>query len=462
MSTGASADGPPSGANPLPKADNPEEPKSAPTTNETQTKTENAAPTGEKKLTNAELKAKAKAEKQARRAQAKQTKESAPPAGLATPSGPPANDTSKGGKGKAKPDGAPASSSGTPGRPTASKAPTAPVVVEPKITIPECFSHLSMARRLPYTQADKDVHPTILALGQQMATFEIDESIFRLQATLIAFKKVIEEYTTPPGSTLARHLTPHILNPQIDYLSACRPMCFSMGNAIRWLKLQVSKIDPDGSETDAKKQLCSKIDTFIQERITLADSEIIRQGANEIEDGQMILVFGHSTLVERTLLRASTLDGKKLQVIVVDDPYERKGQTLAKNLAAEGIIVSYTGDLGGLTSQVQFADQVLLGAEAMFSNGAIYGRAGTCDIAMAAQDFSKKVVVLCESINITERVAIDSLTHNEIDPDRCTSAAFRLLYDTTLSEHVTTVVTEILGIGSSSVSHILRKLEDSN
>ena len=40
------------------------------------------------------------------------------------------------------------------------------------------------------TQADKDVHPAVLALGQQMATFALDESIARLKATLLAFKKV--------------------------------------------------------------------------------------------------------------------------------------------------------------------------------------------------------------------------------------------------------------------------------
>jgi translation initiation factor eIF-2B subunit delta len=57
--------------------------------------------------------------------------------------------------------------------------------------IPECFSHLSVAKRLPITHADKDVHPTVLTLGQQMATFAIDESITRLKATLLAFKKVM-------------------------------------------------------------------------------------------------------------------------------------------------------------------------------------------------------------------------------------------------------------------------------
>ncbi|KAJ8124587.1 hypothetical protein O1611_g9053 [Lasiodiplodia mahajangana] len=319
-----------------------------------------------------------------------------------------------------------------------------------------------MAKRLPITQADKDVHPTVLTLGQQMATFAIDESITRLKATLLAFKKVIDSYTTPPGNTLARHLTPHVLNPQIEYLSACRPMCFSMGNAIRWLKLQVSKIDPDVPDAEAKKELCASIDAFIQERINFADVVITQRAAEYIENDDVVLVYGRNTLVERTLLHAHQVAGKRFEVIVIDDPYERQGQVLAKTLTAEGIKVSYSGDFGALRFQVDRANRIFLGAEGMFNNGALYGRCGTSDIAIVAKDLGKQVYALCETINITDRVSTDSLTYNEIDPERCTGISFRLLYDTTLSQYLSTVVTEISSAQPTSVSYLLRKLEDSN
>ncbi len=56
--------------------------------------------------------------------------------------------------------------------------------------IPECFSHVPMAKRIPTSQAHKDVHPAVLAVGQQMATFALKDSISRLKATLLAFRKV--------------------------------------------------------------------------------------------------------------------------------------------------------------------------------------------------------------------------------------------------------------------------------
>lgn len=239
-------------------------------------------------------------------------------------------------------------------------------------------------------------------------------------------------------------------------------MCFSMGNAIRWLKLQVSKIDPDVPDVEAKKELCASIDAFIQERINFADVVISEKAASYINNADVVLVYGRNTLVERSLLHAHLVCGIKFDVIVVDDPYERQGQTLAKVLTAEGLKVSYSGDFGALQFHVQRADKIFFGAEGMFSNGALYSRCGTSDLAIAAKDLGKPVYALCETINITDRVSTDSLTYNEIDPERCSGSSFRLLYDTTLSQHLSAVVTEISSAQPTSVSYLLRKLEDSN
>ncbi|KAL6876171.1 hypothetical protein HDV57DRAFT_510533 [Trichoderma longibrachiatum] len=418
-----------------------------------------AEATGEKKLSNAELKKKAKEEKAARRAAAK-VSQPQPPAGA-----PGQAEGAKGGKPKPKQqqqDGAQAGGNQH-GKAAASRsaAPAPAVKKEAKPSVPECFSHLSMAKGVNLTHADKDVHPAVLMLGQQMSTMAISDSTTRLEATLLAFKKVIDSYTTPHGTTLSRHFTSHVLNPQIVYLTACRPMCFSMGNAIRWLKLQISKIDIDMADSDAKKLLCEAIDSFIHERITLADVVIVSTAADMIspDGGDVILTYAHHHLVERALLRAAA-DGKRFKVILVDDPFERAGLALAKTLAAAGVPVAYAPDLGALRTNLQEATTVLVAAEGMFSNGAMYARAGTCDVATAAFDLGMRVTALCETINFTERVSIDSLTYNEIDPERNTDEEFRLLFDTTRDKSISAVVTELGICSAKSVPAILRKLEE--
>ncbi|KAL7934001.1 hypothetical protein V8C35DRAFT_302973 [Trichoderma chlorosporum] len=407
---------------------------------------------GEKKLSGAELKKKAKEEKAARRAAAK-VSQPQPPA-----SAPGQGDGAKGGKPKPKQDGPQAGAQhGKTPAPRSAAPMTAPKEVKP--SVPECFSHLAMAKGVNLTHADKDVHPAVLLLGQQMSTMAISDSTTRLEATLLAFKKVIDSYTTPHGTTLSRHFTSHVLNPQIVYLTACRPMCFSMGNAIRWLKLQISKIDIDMADSDAKKLLCEAIDSFIHERITLADLVIVNTAADMIAEDDVILTYAHHHLVERALLKAKA-GGKRFKVILVDDPFERVGLAHVKKLAAAGIPVSYSPDFGALRTNLQESTTVLVAAEAMFSNGAMYARAGTCDVATAAFDLGMRVTSLCETINFTERVSIDSLTYNEIDPERNTDEEFRLLFDTTRDKSISAVVTELGICSAKSVPAILRKLEE--
>ncbi|KJZ70730.1 hypothetical protein HIM_09863 [Hirsutella minnesotensis 3608] len=434
---------------PAPTGGDAPEKKKAPTETKQQPAAEAA---GDKKLSNAELKKRAKEEKAARRAAAKAVQ----PAPAAHQQGAAAD--GKAAKGKPKHDGH-HQVSAVHIRTASRSALPVPTFRDTKPKVPECFSHLSIARRISMTQADKDVNPAVLALGQHMSTFAISDSITRLEATLLAFKKVIDSYSTPHGATFSRHFTSHVLNPQIEYLTACRPMCFSMGNAIRWLKLQISKIDIDLPDSDAKKLLCEFIDSFIHERITLADFVIVKTAADMLDDDEVVLTYASHHLVERTLLQAKS-DGKRFRVILVDDAHERVGIALAKRMAAAGVPVTYASDLGALRTNLQEATLVLTAAEAMFSNGAMYARAGTCDIATAATDMGLRVVALCESINFTERVSIDSLTYNEIDPESNTDDGFRLLFDTTRDKYISVVVTELGNTSAKSVPAILRKLEE--
>ena len=269
---------------------------------------------------------------------------------------------------------------------------------------------------------------------------------------------MIESYNTPPGSTLSRHFTSHVLNPQIEYLTESRPMCFSMGNAIRWLKLQISKIDIELSDDAAKKRLGEAIDSFLSEKVTIADSIIVEIAAESIKDGDVIATYAGHPLVKRVLLRAHRY-GTKYRVVVIDDVTDRSGTDMAKALRAAGLDVTYCPDLAGALTMMRHATKSFVAAEAVFSNGSVYARAGTCDLALAAVDADCKMMVLCESINFTERMSTDSLTYNEIDPELGTDAGFRLLFDTTTPQYVTTIMTEHGGIRPHMVPGILKRME---
>ena len=60
---------------------------------------------------------------------------------------------------------------------------------------------------------------------------------------------MINDYTTPVQKELRRDLDAHI-RPFINFLTHCRPLSVSMGNAIKYLKREISKIGPDQSESE--------------------------------------------------------------------------------------------------------------------------------------------------------------------------------------------------------------------
>ncbi|KAL8730373.1 MAG: hypothetical protein Q9166_004138 [cf. Caloplaca sp. 2 TL-2023] len=441
------------------------------------------------KLSGAELKKQAKAEKVAKRAQSKQDQQ-APPhnASKGNQPGDSKNTAERSSilqsyqsptpKGQHKRTGSASANVQKPLqlRPGQQSAPVSELEQRKETKKLPLLSHLyNTPRRTTIAGAGKDVHPSILALGLQMSNYIICGSNARCVSTLLVFKQVIEAYTTPPGTSLPRHLTLH-LSTQIDYLVSCRPLSVNMGNAIRWLKMAISTIDPDIPEYQAKPELCSGIDSFIRERITVAGQAIASSASSKIQDGDVILTFAKSSIVERTLAEAYR-QGKKFRVIVLDSGPLLEGRNLAIALTNFGLQVRYAFT-HTFSHLIQDATKVFLGAHAMMSNGRLYSRIGTALVAMMAKASDIPVIVLCESVKFTDKVALDSIAINELAPshelgffgtllDKGEGSAddwrnapnllgLNLMYDLTPAEYIHMVITEYGSLPPSSVPVVHR------
>lgn len=251
----------------------------------------------------------------------------------------------------------------------------------------------------------------------------------------------MDSYETPPGQSFVRHFLPQCLNPQIEYLIGCRPMCFSMGNAIRMLKARIATlVELNKPDEEAKQNLRAAIDMFIQERIRDAEDAIVSKAVINIDDGENVLTYGHARLVQLSLQMAHA-EGRKFQVTILDDPWDASGANLAEILHNDGLTVNYYPDTN-IGSHIENMSKLLLGAEAMFANGSIYAPAGTRQLIMDAKNADIPVVTLIETVNCDrERVSVDTMAHNEIDPEACTDGLFRLLFDTTPGKDIF-IVTE--------------------
>jgi translation initiation factor eIF-2B subunit delta len=271
--------------------------------------------------------------------------------------------------------------------------------------------------------------------------------------------QIIKSYETPKGTCLSRHFTSHILNRQIEYLTSCRPLCVAMGNTIRWLKLQVAEIDVEQSDESAKEQLCAAIDQFILQRIVISNKSVIQQGARRVEDGDSILVFGGHTLVQDTLL-AARREGKKFEVIIVDDVFDSTGVAITKSLRQAGIPVMYCPDMALGCIQACRTTKTFVAAEAVFEDGSVYARAGSADIACATVAAQNSLLVLCQSLNISDKMPTDSLTYNEMDPDRASNAGgVRLLYDVIKPAETVIIILEDSGVTPHLITEKFKKLD---
>jgi len=260
-----------------------------------------------------------------------------------------------------------------------------------------------------------NVHPAILALGLRYAEGSIKGSTARCVAMVNALSQMISDYSTPEGKSLPRDLMAS-LNAAVDFLVRCRPLSVSMGNAIKYIKLGISKIDPAEPEASAQTQLLDLMSEYVNEKVVVADQVLVGHAVSKVYDGDVILTYAFSQVVLEVLLAAQK-QGKRFRVVVVDGRPELEGRQMLRCLLQADVPCSYLY-LSGLSYIMGEVSKVILGAAAVLSNGTVLSRAGAALVAMAAAASSTPVLVCAEALKFHERVQLDSITHNELgNPD---------------------------------------------
>ncbi|GAB1297228.1 Translation initiation factor eIF-2B subunit delta [Apodemus speciosus] len=315
------------------------------------------------------------------------------------------------------------------------------------------------------------VYETMVRLGLQYSQGLISGSNARCIALLRALQQVIQDYTTPPSEELSRDLV-NKLKPYISFLTQCRPMSASMCNAIKFLNKEVTGMSSSKREEEAKSELREAIDRYVQEKIVLAAQAISRFASKKISDGDVILVYGCSSLVSR-ILQEAWVEGRRFRVVVVDSRPRLEGRHMLHSLVRAGIPTSYLL-IPAASYVLPEVSKVLLGAHALLANGSVMSRVGTAQLALVARAHNVPVLVCCETYKFCERVQTDAFVSNELDdPDdlQCKRGdqvalanwqnhpslrLLNLVYDVTPPELVDLVITELGMIPCSSVPVVLR------
>ncbi|CAH9147151.1 unnamed protein product [Cuscuta epithymum] len=304
------------------------------------------------------------------------------------------------------------------------------------------------------------MHPAIYKVGVQHLAGDLSGSNARCVAMLQAIKEAINDYSLPPGKTFATSDIISKIKSYASFFDECRPLSISMGNAIQFLRGRIAKLPHTLSESEVKENLFSDIDGFINEKIVLADKVIIGHGVKKIKDGDVILTYSSSSVVEMIILHAHEI-GKQFQVVIVDSRPMFEGQALLQRLLKKGINCAYT-HISAVSYIMHEVTTVFLGAASILANGTVYSKVGSACVSMVAHAFRVPVLVCCEAYKFSKRVMLDSICCNELGNPNAVSLVPRgsganylknwtdienlqilnLVYDATPSDYISMIITD--------------------
>lgn len=197
----------------------------------------------------------------------------------------------------------------------------------------------------------------------------------------IAAIRTIETFAGQTKAKNKKELLNELLKAK-EILFASRETEPLMRNAIRWIISQVEKSDEKKGE-----ELALKVSSASQQFIkNLEDSKesIAEIGARRIGNNSVILTHCHSSTVTYLLKKAKE-KGKSFEVICTETRPLFQGRVTAKEMLELGVKTTFVTD-SAVRSFMNDVDFVLVGADAITSEGNVINKIGTSMIALVAEE----------------------------------------------------------------------------
>jgi len=174
--------------------------------------------------------------------------------------------------------------------------------------------------------------------------------------------------------------------------SAARETEPLMRNAIRWIITQAQTADTKKIE-DLKQAVISSASQFLKDLET-AREHTAEIGAKRILDGSVVFTHCHSSTVTRLLAKAKA-GGKNFKVICTETRPAFQGRITAKELVDLGIETTFIVD-SAARKFMGNVDLVIVGADAITSEGNVVNKIGSSSIAVLAHEARVPFYVVSE------------------------------------------------------------------
>lgn len=167
-----------------------------------------------------------------------------------------------------------------------------------------------------------------------------------------------------------------------ETLFASRPTEPFMRNAVRFVMSQVESASKNNVK-DLAGIVSSSSDEFLA-KLEKSRERIAEIGAKRIRDEIVVFTHCHSSTVTHLLSKAR-LDGKDFEVICTETRPIFQGRTTAREMLNLGVKTTFIID-SAARSFMNEADIVIVGADAITSEGSIINKIGTAAIALFASE----------------------------------------------------------------------------
>ena len=326
-------------------------------------------------------------------------------------------------------------------------------------------------------EVDENVHWAFDSFRKSVKNGRLSESNEMCKEMLQSLIHYFLEY-----SNTSKRVTSRDLDEKLEgftaFLKNSKILTLGMETAILYLKQRALKIDPSTEIQAIREIMCEHILNFIKEKIDLQISLIANTGSEMIKNSDVVLVYGYSVTVTRTLLIAKET-GKNFRVIVVDSRTQLDGKKTLKQLVRAKIHCTYIL-ISNVSYHMQEVTRVIMGAEGIYYNCCLLNTVGTGMICCIANVFRKPVLVCIENYKMSEKVQMDSFCDNVLyDGNLLTSTSMyegdcritselkgffspkllklNLKYDVTPPKYIDMLITELGPIPVSSVPVVLRE-----
>ena len=192
-----------------------------------------------------------------------------------------------------------------------------------------------------------------------------------------------------------------------------------MRNALRWITNQV-----EDSDERNPTELCNLVAQTSQKfQQTLNDSRecIAEIGAKRIRNGSTVFTHCRSSTVTYMLAKVFK-EGKTFEVICTETRPAFQGRITAKEMLSLGIKTTFIVD-SAARSFINNADLVVVGADAITSEGNVVNKIGTGAIALMAEEARKPFYVVSELLKFDPATLygdyerIEERSRNEVWPE---------------------------------------------